>query len=193
MTTTQKENLGRLMAYMSTNRFVYEMNLLKRVSERENFEATFVRMCYDKPDLTEEEVEMYINYCVGQVSIDRMKIEESELIDYKKELMLQDKAPPMTIIEAINNTRSQIDSARKRLEKSLQDLNGKRANRLGKLSNNQDSVLKLIEAFREASKRKKQIQYIELRKMNRDKEIERITNMDEFRAQIFGIAPEEIG
>jgi hypothetical protein len=192
MTPSQKENLVRLMGYMSTNRFVYEMNMLKKVSERDNFEATFVRMCYDKPDLTEEEVEMYINYCAGRVSIDRMKIEEAGLIEWKEQVMREEKVPPMTIIEAINNTRSQIDSAQKRLEKSLQDLNGKRVNRLDKLAANNENVLKLIEAFREGRSRAKMIQYLELRKERRDKEVERITNMDELRAQIFGISPEEV-
>lgn len=192
MTPSQKENLMRLMGYMNTNRFVYEMNMLKKVSERDNFEATFVRMCYDKPDLTEEEVEMYINYCVGRVSIDRMKIEEAGLIEYKEQVMLEERVPPMSIIEAINNTRSQIDSAQKRLEKSLQDLNGKRVNRLDKLASNSESVLKLIEAFREGRSRAKMVQFLELRKELRGKEVERITNMDDLRAQIFGISPEEV-
>ena len=192
MTPAQKENMGRLMSYMATNRFVHEMNILKRVSERKNFEATFVRMCYDKPDLTEEEVEMYVNYCSGCVSIDRMKKEEADLIDYKDEIMREDKTPPMTIIEAINNTRTQIDSKQKWLSKTLQELNGKRSDRLGKLASNSESVLKLIEAFRESKTRKKMIQYVEFRRENRNKEVERITNMDELRAQIFGVSPEEV-
>lgn len=191
MTPSQKENMSRLMSYMATNRFVHEMNILKRVSERKNFEATFVRMCYDKPDLTEEEVEMYVNYCSGCVSVDRMKSEEASLIDYKDEIMREDKTPPMTIIEAINNTRTQIDSKQKWLSKTLQELNGKRSDRLGKLASNSESVLKLVEAFRESKSRKQTLQFLEFRKEARSKEIDRITNMDDFRAQIFGIAPEE--
>jgi hypothetical protein len=192
MTPSQKENLNRLISYMGTNRFVHEMNILKRVSERKNFEATFIRMCYDKPDLTEEEVEMYVNYCSGCVSVDRMKAEESSLIDYKDEIMATDKTPPMTIIEAINNTRTQIDSKQKWLSKTLQELNGKRSDRLGKLASNGESVLKLIEAFRESKSREKMVQYLEFRRENRHKEVERITNMDELRAQIFGLSSEEV-
>ena len=192
MTPNQKESLTRLMGYMNINRFSYEMNSLRKKSERELFESTFIRMCYDKPDLTEEEVEMYVSYCEGKVRIDRMKKEEADLVELKERITAEEKMPPMSVVELINNTRSQIDSTTKRLDKVLQDLNGKRADRLGKLGANSESVLKLIEAFRDANERKKVVQYLEFRKERRKQEVERITSMDDLRAQLFGVAEEEI-
>lgn len=192
MTPNQKESLTRLMGYMNINRFSYEMNNLRKKSERELFESTFIRMCYDKPDLTEEEVEMYVSFCAGKVSIDRMRKEEAELIELKENIMREEKMPPMSIVELINNTRSQIDSTTKRLDKVLQDLNGKRADRLGKLGANSESVLKLVEAFRDAKQRKTLLKHLTFRKERRKQEVNRLETMDDLRAQLFGLSEEEV-
>ena len=54
------------------------------------------------------------------------------------------------------------------------------------------TMLQLLDAFRDAKKRKLMVDFAEVRKRQVEKEIDRIESMDDLKIQIFGMDPKEI-
>lgn len=188
----QREYMTRLIKFMHTHRFLQEIIILKKNSERETFESAFVRFTWDKPDLTEEEIDLYLNYCSDAVRYARMKEEEIELKEFKDQMMAEDGKIPMAIVESLNKLRSDIDEVGKKQEKTLHSLNGKRSDRLEKIREDNSSILSVIEAFRVEEKRKRFIDVIEARKVSVEKEADRLADMDDLIFDLFGASKSEL-
>ncbi len=60
ITPRQKKNAEMLLKYLHTYRFVKQMNIYDSDSDRKTCEDVFVRFTYDKPELSEEEIDQYI-------------------------------------------------------------------------------------------------------------------------------------
>ncbi len=187
-----KECMAKLIGYMQTYRFLYEINKLVSNSEREMFESCFVRWTYDKPDLTEEEIDLYINLCADIISQERMKDEEIALMEARDATMAEDQKIPMALVEALGKVRADMDKNKQRQKMTLNDLNGKRKDRLDKVSKSPETVLKLIEAFRDEKQRSVMVKFAKKRRDELQKTARELETMDDLRFQIWGASQEEL-
>lgn len=192
ITPKQRESLSKLIKFTHTFRFIHEISVLPKISERELFESSFVRFVWDKPDLTEEEIDLYINLCSDIISYQRMQQELIFLTEQRDIMMSIEQKLPMAIVEAIGKLRGDIDAIGKKQEKTLQALNGKRSDRLDKIQADNASVLTLVDAFRDAEKRKRFIEVVEVRKEKVKKEAERLESIDELVFELFGASKSEL-
>lgn len=191
MTPRHRECIQKLIRFMHTHRYLFEMRNLPLISERELFESSFVRFVHDKPDLTEEEIDLYLNECSDIVAYQRMQKELVLLTDACREAMESDQKVPMALVEAIGKLRGNMDDNFKRQKATLNDLNGKRASRLDKINANSESVLKLVEAFRSEQSRNLINQMAEIRKEELKNEVKRLESIDDLKFQLWGLSREE--
>lgn len=188
----QRDGVQKLIRFMRTQRFLQEVGLLKTQAERLLFESSFVRFCYDKPDLTEEEIDLYINVCVDIISYKRMQAELNQLTEARDSAIEDDQKIPMAIVDSIGKLRSDMDDCIKRQQNTLKDLNGKRGDRLKEIYSNNSSVLSLIHTFQEKDKRDKILMLIEARQAAVLGEADRLATMDDLCVEVLGINKSEI-
>jgi hypothetical protein len=63
---------------------------------------------------------------------------------------------------------------------------------LDKINSNNESVLKLVEAFREEASRNRILQVVEARKKEVDEEITRLESIDDLKFQLWGASRLEV-
>jgi len=187
--TKIQECLKSLTKFCHVYRYLNTMEMLTDTSERKLFESSFIRFIWDKPDLTEEEIDMYLNLCGDIVDLGRLK---KELALHSEWLQQQSddsdgKKLSMGLVENIGKIREDIDANQKRQVKLLENLQGKRSDRINTLVKSNASILQLVEMWKEEKTRKRALQLAKQKKMAVKDEINKIDTMDEFTAQIFGL------
>ncbi len=192
MTVKHHECVAKLIKFMHTFTFLLQMNNLPKNSERELFESTFVRMCHDKPDLTEEEIELYLNYCSDRIASERMKRDHTRYSDFCEVSMESEGKVQMALVEVVNKLSSDIDDIGKKMEKTLQSLNGKRSERIKSMQANNESVLRLVDALREESDRRRWLRVIEMRAKMVEEEAGRLETLDDLKFQLWGGSKDEL-
>lgn len=65
---TQIKQVEVLQRYLNTFSFCYQINTYQRDDDRKLFEDAFIRYTYDKPDLTQEELDQFITLCTEVVT-----------------------------------------------------------------------------------------------------------------------------
>tara|TARA_R110002167_G_scaffold72726_1_gene204239 strand:+ start:2532 stop:3629 length:1098 start_codon:yes stop_codon:yes gene_type:complete len=190
----EKKCLTTLINYLSTFRFSHQINGYESLTDRSLFESSFVRYTYNKPDLTQEEVDQYIVLAQEvvisakiqrrverlQVHLDRQAIESEE-----------GSSISMGLVQSINTTQTEYNQCVNRQQRLLSDLKEKRSDRLKKLVNENASILNLVELWKEQESREKLVKLAELQKQNIQNEVGRLSSIDEVKARILGLTEEE--
>jgi hypothetical protein len=188
----EKNAAESLMAYLHTLRFQSQITSFESQRDRELFESEFIRCCYDKSDLTEEEVDQYVVYA-NEVVISRNIQKSINIFQSKLENDSEDdKKLSLTFIEAIGSMRNEYNASIKRQQDLLKDLKGKRSDRIKERMNDNASILNLVQAWKEKEFRDKTIHLAIKRQEVLKEEIKNLTDMDEIKARIFGISQEEV-
>lgn len=196
MTAAHRACLDALLAYMNTFRFIHQINLYESQTNRDLFESSFVRYCYDKADLTEEEVDQYIvlsheavNSSTIQTRIERLQI----LMDDVSQNSEKDKARiSMSLVDAINTLQNEYNQSAKRFNDLLNSLKQKRSDRLMEQRSANASILNLVQLWKEEKSRKKFIHIADMKKQDRAKAVEELSTMEAIKARVFGISQQEI-
>ena len=109
------------------------------------------------------------------------------------ELAIQDNGKiPMAIVEASNTARKEYNDCVNRQQKLNNDLKVKRSERLSKQVKDTASIINLVQMWKEEESRAKLIKMAEMRKKTLEKEIDRLSSMDEVKCKILGISRDEI-
>jgi len=194
MSPAQRKAIGSLIGYLSTYRFMHQINSYLLSSDRDLFESSFVRYSHDKYDLTQEEVDQYIVLSCEVViaSTVQARVERlSRLMDDSAD-DTEGRRMSMSLIEAISSCQTEYNQCINRQTKLLNDLKEKRSTRLSKELKNNASILNLVEMWKEEESRKKMIKLAELRKIVVKEEIDRLTTMDELKGKILGLSENEV-
>jgi hypothetical protein len=192
ITHGQKREVISLIGYMNTHRFIHQINLYDNEPDRELFESSFIRYTYNKSDLTQEEVDQYIVLCT-EVLISSNIQQTISVLQNQIELAIQDDGKiPMAIVEASNTARKEYNDCVNRQQKLNNDLKVKRSERLSKQVKDTASIINLVQMWKEEESRVKLIKMAEMRKKSLEKEIDRLSSMDEIKCKILGISRDEI-
>lgn len=191
----QKKGLEALINYLHTFRFIKQMNTFDSQEDRRLCEDAFIRYTYDKPDLTQEEVDQFIelsNQVVQGFKIlrrsERMQGALEEVTGNDPETM----RVSMGLVEAIGKASTEYDQCIKRQQKLLEDLKEKRSVRLSKQIKETASILNLVQLWRDEEQRMKMLKLGELEQEAVANEVEKLTNMSEIRARILGLDKDSI-
>lgn len=195
ITAQQKSGLEALLSYLNTFRFTNQINLYETQTARDLFESSFVRYTYDKPDLTEEEVDQYINVSHDNVSMaaTQVRIERlSAMMDQVGNNADERARLSMTLVEAINNLNTEYNQIAKRQQSLLGDLKQKRSDRIAELRSANASILNLVQLWKEENSRKKLLHLADARKKLLEKTVNELSGMEEIKCRLVGINPDEI-
>jgi hypothetical protein len=189
--TKQKKMCERLLFYLKSPRFVHFINQYSTLGDRDLFESEYVRTVWDKPDLTNDELNLYITVCTNYVRQKHIQ----QRID-KLNAMLNDtdneRDLTMRLTEIIKATSDELNQCEKRIESLTKDLNGSRQARLKARGEQNGSIAALVEAFQEKEERDRMILMAEMQNKLIEDEADRLETMDEYKARILGISKQEL-
>lgn len=188
----KKEYLSCLIKFLHTFRVALTYESYTDDIEKALFETSFVKFVWDKPDLTPEEIDLYINLCVDIVGCERLKKEEAFLMETRESVSNDSdgRKISMSIVESLAGLRKERDDNQTRQSKTIQMLQGKRSDRIDSRQKENSSVLQLIAAWRDAEKRNRLIKFAEERKELVRGELAKLDSMDLFKAELWGVNPE---
>jgi len=187
-----KKDLSSLIGYMNTFRFSHQINLYDDERDRELFESSFVRYTYDKNDLSQEEVDQYIVLSTEVVISSNIQQTINVLQNQIDMAIQEDGKIPMALVEASNTARKEYNDCVNRQQKLLNDLKVKRSEKLSKQVKETASIINLVQMWKEEESRQKLIKMAEMRKQIIEKEIDRLSSMDEVKCKILGISKDEV-
>jgi len=189
----QKKSVNSLIEYMHTFRFLHQISNYETITERDLFESSFVRYTWDKPDLTQEEVDQYIvlssEVVIASNIQNRINTLQEHLDDAANDT--EGRKISMSLVESIGTCTAEYNQCVNRQQKLLNDLKEKRSSRLSKQIKENASILNLVEMWKDEENRKKMIHLADLRKRAIKDEVDRLSGMDEIKARIMGLSEEE--
>jgi hypothetical protein len=192
ITHGQKREINACIGYMNTHRFIHQINLYDNEADRELFESSFIRYTYNKADLTQEEVDQYIVLCT-EVLISSKIQETINVLQNQIDIAISDDGKiPMALVEASNTARKEYNDCVNRQQKLNNDLKIKRSERLSKQTKDTASIINLVQMWKEEESRAKLLKMAEMRKKIVEKEIDRLSSMEELKCKILGISKDEV-
>ncbi len=182
-----RENLKSLIQFCHSGRY---LALIDKYTDdlKDLFEQSFVKYVWDKPDLTQEEIDLYLNLCCN--SVDYISMREEMVFLQKMQKDCSDdsdgKRISMSIVESIANLRSEMGDCQKRQEKLVETLQGKRNERINtKIKENENFTI-LVDSWRQKTGREKFLKFAENREKEVKDEIERLETLDSYLIEIYG-------
>ena len=190
ITHDDMECIKSLMKSLSAPRFIQVISNYSSEKDRRLFEAEFVRATWDKPDLTSDEINLYINVCVDYINLKNISSHIEKLNTMFNEVEDQQDMT-VRLAEVLKSKTDEYDKCEKRMESLIKKLNGDRAERLKNRHKDNASILTLVRNFQIEEERKQMVQLAEMQKILVEEEVERLDNMESWKARILGISKKD--
>jgi hypothetical protein len=191
LSTKQKRLCEKMLIYLKSPRFINIINQYSTLSDRELFESEYVRTVWDKPDLTVDELNLYITVCANYVRQKHIQQRMDKLNSLLQDAD-NDRDITLRLTEIIKATSEELNQCEKRIESLTKDLNGSRQARLKERGEQSGNILALVEAFQDREERKRMVMMAEMQNKLIEEEADRLETMDEFKARILGISKREL-
>lgn len=185
-----KKCLNACIDYLNNERFLSEIENYQDANERKMFINNFIRHIYNKPDLTQQDLDTLILYSKEIIEHKRHEDHMSYLMD--KRDSEEDAKMSMALVEAMDKTTTNLSQSKKTQASLLKEINEKRSDRLKKEAANHNSLLNLTNEWKEEESRKKILQIAENRKKILGEEIDKLDALEAFHASIFGNTKDEL-
>jgi uncharacterized protein YukE len=186
-----KDYVDKLLINLSNSRFCTIMNGFESHDSRKLFEEEFIRLTWDKPDLTADEVTLYMNVCKDVVMLENISKNLAKLHKMFEETEEQNELS-VRLAETIKAKSKEYHDSEGRIESLIKRLQGDRSARLAKRHESSASILNLVQAFMEEEERQIMLNIVEKQKLLIDKEAQMIESLPEFKARVLGIGREDV-
>ena len=182
--------VDKLQINLSNSRFLKIINNYLNKPDRELFEQEFIRLSWDKPDLTADEINLYLNVCKEVINLEVVSAHLNKLNDM---FDVADDQTEMTVrlAEIIKAKSQEYHQCETRIENLTKKLQGDRAERMKKSQKNNASFLSIVQMFQEEEERKNMVRMAEMQKKLIKEEAERMEGMAEWKARILGISQDD--
>ena len=187
MNPDEREGVKKLIKYLSSPRYMQTINNYKSQNDRDLFESEYIRTTWDKPDLTADEINLYINVCVDYINLKNISSHIEKLNTMFNEIEDQQEMT-VRLAEILKSKTDEYDKCEKRMESLIKKLNGDRAARLKDRHKDNASILSLVRNFQLEEGRRKTIDLATREKEAVGEEIERLESMESWKARILGIS-----
>jgi hypothetical protein len=192
----QKKHVEKLIEYLHTYSFIRLMNTFELSEDRKTCEDAFIRYTYDKPDLTQEEIDQYIELCNHKVQgfkVQRRSETLQKQLEQITETSSEDRMKiSMSLVEAIGKASTEYHQCIDRQKKLLEALIQKRSARLDAQIKDNASILNLVQMWRSEEERKELLKIAELEQKSIIDEVERISSVSEIKLKILGLSKQQI-
>lgn len=191
LTAKLKKCTESLLLFLDSPRFISVINGYTSERDRTLFEAEFIRAIWDKPDLTTDEINLYINVCVDYINLKNISghIEKLNRMFNDAE---EQQDMTVRLAELLKTKSEEYNQCEKRMESLIQKLNGDRAKRIASKKEETTSVLSIVNLFQEDKERKIMLKIAEMQKQAVKEEAERIENMPSWKARVLGLEKEDV-
>ena len=181
----------RLGINLNNSRFIKIVNNYLDKSYRELFEQEFTRLTWDKPDLTADEINLYLNVCKEIINLEVISKHLNKLNDM---FDVADDQTEMSVrlAEIIKAKSSEYHQCESRIENLTKKLQGDRATRMAARTKENASILSIVQLFQEKEERDNMIRIAEMQKETIKEEAERLEGMSEWKARILGIGQDDV-
>ena len=182
--------LEKLKINLSNSRFLKIINNYLNDGDRVLFEHEFIRLTWDKPDLTADEINLYLNVCKEVINLEVISSHLNKLNDM---FDVADEQAEMSIrlAEIIKAKSSEYHQCETRIENLTKKLQGDRGERMKKMYKENASFLSIVQLFQEEEERKTMLEIAEMQKQTVHKEADRLENMSEWKARVLGISKDD--
>jgi hypothetical protein len=182
--------IEKLGVNLSNSRFLKIINNYLNVEDRVLFEHEFTRLTWDKPDLTADEINLYLNVCKEVINLEVISSHLNKLNDM---FDVADEQQEMSIrlAEIIKAKSSEYHQCETRIENLTKKLQGDRGERMKKMHKENASFLSIVQLFQEEEERKTMAHIAEMQKQTIREEADRLETMSEWKARILGISKED--
>jgi hypothetical protein len=186
-----KTYADKLMINLNNSRFVNIMNNYINRSDRELFEQEFIRLTWDKPDLTPDEINLYMNVCKEIINLETVSKQINRLNDLFD--TAQDQEDMTTrLTDAIKTKNSEYNQCATRIESLTKKLQGDRSARMQNKQKEYASILSLVQFFQDEEERANMVKIAEMQKELVRDEAKRLEGMDEWKARILGLSINDV-
>jgi len=186
LSLVQRDCIDALKRFLSSPRFIQTIGAYLDVSDRELFEAEFIRGTHDKSDLTTDEVNLYINVCIDYINLKHIQKAMNKLDKMFDEAESQQEMT-VRLAELLKTKSEEYNQCEKRMESLIQKLQGDRAKRINAQKDQYASILSLVQIFQDEDERKRMVMIAELQKEALEEEAQRLESMPEWKARILGV------
>ena len=183
----ERKSIESLYKFLRSPRFNQVISNYSRPDDQNLFEAEFVRATWDKPDLTADEINLYINVCVDYINLKNIGAHIEKLNRMFEDA---DEQQDMTVrlAELLKTKSEEYNQCEKRQESLIQRLAGDRAKRVANRQDKNASILSLVESFQNEEERELMVKMAEMQKKAVEEEASKFESMQEWKARIMGIS-----
>ena len=181
----------KLGTNLSNSRFLKIINNYLNEEDRVLFEHEFIRLTWDKPDLTADEINLYLNVCKEVINLEVISAHLNKLNNMFDEADEQQEMS-IRLAEIIKAKSSEYHQCETRIENLTKKLQGDRGERMKKLQKENASFLSIVQLFQEEEERKTILKIAEMQKEAVKKEAERLEGMAEWKARVLGISQDDV-
>ena len=185
-----KKCVEKLITYLNAPRFLQVINSYITKLSRELFESEYIRSTWDKPDLTADELNLYVNVCMDYVNL-----KEIEQHKQKLNLMFDDTEGQneltMRLTEMLKTKAEEYNQCINRIDRMLAKLNGERAKRVANQVQRNASIISLVQLFQDEEERKIMIKMAQMQKQIIRKEANEVEKMPDWKSRVLGISKED--
>ncbi len=194
LTPQHARQLDALLGYLQQPVLTVEASKFSRKIDREVFESVFLSTCWDKPDLSSENLLQYIqiaslNAQANEADRTRRKLDE------RFEASLEDPTARLskTEVEALDAMRAKSEGAVKQINALIKSLTVERSKQVTDRMAGASSMHPLVMAWKSAEDRKRILALVDkTRRQPLRAEVERLSTMSDLKAQLWGIDKDDI-
>jgi hypothetical protein len=187
----EKKAIESVFKFLRAPRFTQIINNYGKAEDQELFEAEFIRATWDKPDLSADEVNLYVNVCVDYINLKNISSHMEKLnrmfddADEQQELTVR-------LSELLKTKSEEYNQCEKRQESLIQRLAGDRAKRVSQKQDQNASMLSLVESFQNEEERRLMVKMAEMQKVAIEEEAENLESMNQWKARVLGISKSDV-
>ena len=190
MTVQYKRCIDSVRKFMSAPRFLHSVSTYTNIDDRDLFEAEFVRATWDKPDLTTDEINLYINVCMDYIHLKRIQHAMNKLNRMFDEAEDQQDLT-VRLAELLKTKSEEYNQCEKRMESLISKLQGDRSKRINSQVEKNASILNLVQLFQEEEERKVMLKMAEMQRKIISKEADELEKMPEWKSRVLGITKDD--
>jgi phage gpG-like protein len=187
----EKKGIEALFGFLASPRLVQVINNYDCMEDRILFEAEFVRATWDKPDLTTDEINLYINVCMDYIHLKNIQNATNKLNRMFDDAEEQQDLT-VRLAEILKTKSEEYNQCEKRMESLIQKLQGDRSKRIASKQRQNASILALVQLFQEEEERSLMVKMAEMQKKLAKKEANKLESMPDWKARVLGISKEDV-
>lgn len=191
MSRNQRTCCDKLRINLSNSRFVAIVNNYTAFRDKELFEQEFIRLTWDKPDLTADELNLYMNVAKEIINLELITGHLQKLNDMFESADDQDEMT-VRLAEIIKAKSSEYHQCETRIENLTKKLQGDRGARLANRQKENASFLSIVQLFQEEEERQNMVRIAEMQKEVIKEEAQRLEGMAAWKARVLGIGIEDV-